>query len=215
MSDSTTPSFVPAASVELSSPFADHAAHEHPTHKGLVQVRLQAERLTSVTLISTWMGGTQALCAALGQALAATDLFPLPASTGHTAQCPLGLLLRTGPHEFMLIGSGATDTLDALRAHITPEIGALLDLTHARCRVHIEGPQAVATLGKLFALDFRDAAFAVGQLQLSGHHHVPCSLHRLGADRFDLYLLSTYAHGQLESLWDAALEYGVALRIKN
>lgn len=215
MSDSTTASSTLAAAAAFSSPFADHAAHEHPTRDGLVQVRLQAERLASVTLISTWMGGTQALCAALGQALAATDLFPLPASTGQTAQCPLGLLLRTGPHEFMLIGSGTADRLDALRAHITPDIGALLDLSHARCRVHIEGPHAVATLGKLFALDFRDAAFSVGQLQLSGHHHVPCSLHRLGADSFDMYLLSTYAHGQLESLWDAALEYGVALSITN
>ena len=213
MSDSTTASSTLAAA--FSSAFADHAAHEHPTRDGLVQVRLQAERLASVTLISTWMGGTQALCAALGQALAATDLFPLPASTGQTAQCPLGLLLRTGPHEFMLIGSGAVDVAAALKAHITPDIGALLDLSHARCRVHIEGPHAVATLGKLFALDFRDAAFAVGQLQLSGHHHVPCSLHRLGADSFDMYLLSTYAHGQLESLWDAALEYGVALSITN
>ena len=214
MSDSTTTSAQAAASA-FSSPFSGHVAHEHPTRDRLVQVHLRAEGLASVTLISTWMGGTQALCAALGQALAATDLFPLPASTGQTAQCPLGLLLRTGPHEFMLIGSGTADRLDALRAHITPDIGALLDLSHARCRVHIEGPHAVATLGKLFALDFRDAAFSVGQLQLSGHHHLPCSLHRLGADSFDMYLLSTYAHGQLESLWDAALEYGVALSITN
>ena len=214
MSDSTTTSAQAAASA-FSSPFSGHVAHEHPTRDGLVQVRLRAERLASVTLISTWMGGTQALCAALGQALAATDLFPLPAATGQTAQCPLGLLLRTGPHEFMLIGSGAVDVAAALKAHITPDIGAVLDLSHARCRVHIEGPQAVATLSKLFALDFRDATFAVGQLQLSGHHHVPCSLHRLGADSFDLYLLSTYAHGQLESLQDAALEYGVALTLRN
>ena len=211
MSDSTPLSS--AASAVLRSPFSSHAAHEHPTRDGLVQVRLQAERLASVTLISTWMGGTQALCAALGRALAATDLFPLPASTGQTAQCPLGLLLRTGPHEFMLIGSGSVDVAAALQTHITPDIGALLDLSHARCRVRVEGPKAVATLGKLFALDFRNAAFAVGKVQLSGHHHVPCSLHRLGADRFDLYLLSTYAHGQLESLQDAALEYGMALTI--
>ena len=214
MSDSTTPaSSSLAAAAAFSSPFAEHAAHEHPTRDGLVQVRLQAERLASVTLISTWMGGTQALCAALGKVLAATDLFPLPAATGQTAQCPLGLLLRTGPHEFMLIGSGAADVAAALKAHITPDIGAVLDLSHARCRVHIEGPQAVAALGKLFALDFRDASFGVGQLKLSGHHHVPCSLQRLGADSFHLYLLSTYAHGQLESLWDAALEYGVALGV--
>ncbi len=213
MSDSTPSHAKLAAAASFSSPFAAHTAHEHPTRDGLVQVRLHAERLASVTLISTWMGGTQALCAALGKALAATDLFPLPAATGQTAQCPLGLLLRTGPHEFMLIGSGTADALGALQAHITSDIGALLDLSHARCRVHIEGPHAVTTLGKLFALDFREAAFAVGQLQLSGHHHVPCSLHRLGAESFDLYLLSTYAHGQLESLQDAALEYGVALTI--
>lgn len=211
MSDSTTHAMAAA----FSSPFSGHVAREYPTRNGLVQVGLRAERLASVTLISTWMGGTQALCAALGQALAATDLFPLPAATGQTAQCPLGLLLRTGPHEFMLIGNGTADVAAAMQAHITPDIGAVLDLSHARCRVHIEGPQTVATLGKLFALDFRDAAFAPGQLKLSGHHHVPCSLHRLGADSFDLYLLSTYAHGQLESLQDAALEYGVVLTIAN
>ena len=213
MSDSTT-SLLAAASA-FSSPFSGLAAHEKPQRNGVVQVRLRAERLSSVTLISTWMGGTQALCAALGQALAATDLFALPAATGQTAPCPLGLLLRTGPHEFMLIGTGTSDVAAALRPAITPDIGAVLDLSHARCRVHIEGPKAVATLGKLFALDLRDAAFAVGELKLSGHQHVPCSLHRLGADSFDLYLLSTYAHGQLDSLQDAALEYGVALTVGN
>jgi sarcosine oxidase subunit gamma len=211
VSDSTTLS--PAVSAALRSPFASHAAHAQPTRDGLVQVHLRAERLDSVTLISTWMGGTQALCAALGQALAATDLFPLPAATGRTAQCPLGLLLRTGPHEFMLIGNGAANVAEALNAHITSDIGAVLDLSHARCRVHIEGTQAVAALGKLFALDFRESAFGLGQFKHSGHHHVPCGLHRLGADSFDLYLLSSYAHGQLESLQDAALEYGVALAL--
>ena len=197
----------------LNTPFSGHKPQERPSREGLVQVRLHAEPLRSVTLISTWMSGTQALCVALAQALGPTDPFPLPEATGHTAQCPMGLLLRTGPHEFMLIASGAAHPAEALQPHITPDIGTLLDLSHARCRVQLEGPQALATLGKLFALDFRDATFPVGRVQLTGHHHVPCSLHRLGADRFDLYLLSTYAHGQLESLLDAALEYGVALTL--
>lgn len=195
------------------SPFAEHLAHEHPTRDGQVQVRLHAHTLANVALISTWPSGTGALCAALTQALGATDMFPLPGATGQTAPCPLGLLMRSGPHEFMLIGDAATDPLGGLRRHIGPDIGAVLDLSHARVRVHVQGPKTVATLGKLFALDFRDAAFPVGALQLSGHHHVPCSLHRVGQDHFDLYMLSTYAHGQLESLHDAALEYGVALTL--
>lgn len=195
------------------SPFAEHTAGEHPSRDGQIQVRLHAHTLPSVTLISTWPSGTAALCDALAQALGATDMFPLPATTGQTAPCPLGMLIRSGPHEFMLIGDAALDPLAVLRRHIGPDIGAVLDLSHARVRVQVQGPQAVVTLGKLFALDFREAAFPVGTLQLSGHHHVPCSLHRLGGDRFDLYMLSTYAHGQLESLQDAALEYGVALTL--
>ncbi len=193
------------------SPFAEHSACEHPTRDGQIQVRLHAHTLPSVTLISTWPSGTAALCAVLEKALGATDMFPLPGATGQTAPCPLGLLMRSGPHEFMLIGDAAINQMGVLRGRIPPEIGSVLDLSHARCRVHVEGPKAVAALGKLFALDFRDHAFVVGTLQLSGHHHVPCSLHRLGEDRFDLYLLSTYAHGQLETLLDAALQYGVAL----
>ena len=53
------------------------------------------------------------------------------------------------------------------------------------------------------------AAFAIGCL--SGHHHLPCGLHRLAEAEFDLYVFTTYAHDQLASLMDAALEYGVHL----
>ncbi len=210
MSDVNTTPLVSAST--LRSPFATLLPHRKADRQGQVQVQLHAQRLSSVTQISTWMGATQALCSALADALAATDLFPLPQTTGQTLQSALGLLVRTGPHEFMLIGENAPP-LEILRKHVTPDIGAVLDLSHARCRVHAKGPKAVEALGKLFALDFRETAFAVGQVKLTGHHHVPCSIHRLGPQSFDLYLFSTYAHGQLESLQDAALEYGVELTL--
>lgn len=195
------------------SPFAEHSTCERPGRDGQIQVRLHAHTLPSVTVISTWPSGTAALCSALGRAFGATDMFPLPPLTGQTAPCPMGLLLRTGPHEFMLIGDAANDQASVMRRHVACDVGSVLDLSHARVRVQVQGHKALECLGKLFALDFRDHAFPVGSLQLSGHHHVPCSLHRLAEDRFDLYVLSTYAHGQLEALMDAALEYGVALTL--
>ena len=195
------------------SPFAEHLACERPSRHGQTQVHLHAQTLPSVTLISTWPSGTAALCTALAQALGATDMFPLPAATGQTAPCPMGLLLRTGPTEFMLIGEAGADVAGVLRGQVGSDVGSVLDLSHARVRIQMQGPQAVAALGKLFALDFRLAAFPLDTLQLSGHHHVPCSVHRVGEDRFELYLLSTYAHGQLASLIDASLEYGVALTL--
>jgi len=180
----------------------------HPTHQGLVQVHITAQRLQSVTLLSTWAGGVAALTRSVQDALGCIP----PAHTGQTAECEMGLLMRTGPLEFMLIGThAAPQRVEQLRAHIPAAVGSVLDLSHARIRVQLHGAKAVDALAKLYALDFRPAAFPVGRFQLSGHHHIPCLLHRLDAQRFALYFLSTYAHGQIEALMDVALEYGVEL----
>ena len=180
----------------------------HPTHNGLVQVHMTAQRLQSVTLISTWASGIEALTHAVHSALGSTP----PAHTGHATACEAGLLMRSGPVEFMLIGAhAAPQRVAELRAHIPAEIGSVLDLSHARIRVQLHGVKAVDALAKLYALDLRPAAFPVGRFQLTGHHHIPCLLHRLEAQRFDLYFLSTYAHGQIDALMDVALEYGVEL----
>jgi len=180
----------------------------HPTHQGLVQVHMTAQRLQSVTLLSTWASGIEALTQAVHSALGCTP----PAHTGHATACEAGLLMRSGPLEFMLIGAHpAPDRVAQLRAHIPAEIGSVLDLSHARIRVQLHGAKAVDALTKLYALDFRPAAFPVGRFQLTGHHHIPCVLHRLDGQHFELYFLSTYAHGQIEALMDVALEYGVEL----
>ena len=181
---------------------------EHPTHKGLVQVHITAHKLDSVTLMSTWASGIDGLVQAVHQTLGCTP----PARTGETTACAQGLLMRSGPLEFMLIGAqAAPDRVAQLRAHIPAGTGSVLDLSHARVRVRVQGAKAVDTLSKLYALDFRPAAFAVNHFKLTGHHHIPCTLHRLDTHSFDLYFLSTYAHGQIAALADAALEYGVSV----
>lgn len=180
----------------------------HPTHQGLVQVHISAQALDSVTLMSTWASGIDGLTRAVHQALGCTP----PARTGETSACTQGLLMRSGPLEFLLVGlHAAPDRVAQLRAHIPADTGSVLDLSHARVRVRVQGVKAVHALSKLYALDFRPAAFAAGDFKLSGHHHIPCTLHRLDAHSFDLYFLSTYAHGQIAALADAALEYGVSV----
>jgi len=180
----------------------------HPTHNGLVQVHMTAQRLQSVTLLSTWASGIEALTHAVHSALGSTP----PAHTGEATECEAGLLMRSGPLEFLLIGThAAPQRVAELRAQIPAEIGSVLDLSHARIRVQLHGAKAVDALGKLYALDFRPAAFPVGRFQLTGHHHIPCVLHRLDGQHFELYFLSTYAYGQIEALMDVALEYGVEL----
>ena len=180
-----------------------------PTHGGSVQVHIVEERLHSVTLLSTWASGIDGLTQAIQKALDCTP----PATTGQAVACAAGLLMRTGPLEFMLVGAEATpQRIGELRASIPADTGSVLDLSHARMRLRLHGERAVDALAKLYALDFRPKAFPAGTFQLTGHHHIPCTLHRMDTQRFDLYLLTTYAHGQTEALLDVALEYGVDLQ---
>ncbi len=189
------------------SPFEDLRAGQSPNAAGQIGAHLQAGMLPSVTQVSTWISGVagleQALTALLGQRP--------PTRPGHTLASALGLLVRTGPEEFLLVSDQPADNTTALRRHVAADVGAVTDLSHARCRIRLHGERWRDTLSKLFPLDLRDAAFPVGEARLTGHHHVPAILHRTGPDQVDMYVFTTYAHDQLHALSDAALEYGISL----
>ena len=184
------------------------ATRSQPTRSGQLQVHLRVQKLSNLTQISTWSSSIGALSSALHRAL---DCAP-PLHTGHLVQCALGTLMRSGPFEFLLVGDAdhsPSDRVALLRQHINAETGSVLDLSHARVRISVHGDKAVEALSKLYALDFRPAAFAANSFVLTGHHHIPCLLHRLDAQHFHAYYFTTYARGQIDALADAALEFGV------
>jgi sarcosine oxidase subunit gamma len=164
--------------------------------------------LPSFTLISTWISGLPGLLDALTTVFGDT----VPQRIGKTTRTEFGLLARSGPEEFLLISDDPGDHTTLLRATVGADTGSVTDLSHARCRIRIEGAQCRTVLNKLFALDLRESAFSIGDIAMTGTHHVPSTLHRLGTDAFDLYVFSTYAYDQLATLLDAAQEYGVALQ---
>ncbi|MBU3739733.1 MAG: hypothetical protein FGM55_12365 [Rhodoferax sp.] len=190
----------------LRGPFEAHPSQVLPARDGRIGVHLSAECLKRVTLIGTWPSGLQAWLDAVGAALGSS----LPDRTGLVQDGPRGLVMRTGPEEFLLIGNDPDDPVPALRQLIPAEVGSVTDLSHARCRIRIQGHGALETLSKLFALDFRPAAFPLGETRLTGHHHLPWVLHRVGEQAFDAYVYTSYAHDQLHTLMDAAREYGVS-----
>ncbi len=191
------------------SPFEGHKPGEQATASGQIGVRLHADTVPGLLLISTWPSGSIALRNVMARTLGASA----PARCGQVAQVQAGMLLCTGPEEYLLLTSPGPSRLQELRGHIPGHLGSVTDLGHARCRIHMEGAQCRDTLSKLFALDLREAAWPVGELRQTGHHHVPCTALRLGVDSFDLLVFSTYAFDQLGTLIDAALEYGVGLRL--
>ena len=219
------------------SPFEGHKPGARPTADGQLGVQLRAETLPGLMLITTWTGGVAALQCALANMLGVAQV---PDRTGLVATVPAGLLMCTGPQEYQLLMSapspgfarppeGVQENLgtarrflvttpgaggaSALRRHVGADIGSVTDLGHARCRIRISGTHCCDTLSKLFALDQREVAWPIGELRLTGYHHVPCMAHRRAADDFDLYVFSTYAFDQLATLLDTAQEYGVELKL--
>ncbi len=193
------------------SPFEGHIPADRPTRAGQVGVHISVSTVHSVIQLATWPTGTEAWQAALTSALGEG----VPLRVGDTQRMPTGLVMRLGPEELMIVSDEAVpashESVAALRVSVRSDVGSVLDLSHARCRIHIEGEHAIDTLAKLFALDFRDGAFPINNVQLTSHHHVPSALHRTGETAFDAYVFTTYAREQLETLMDAALEFGVAV----
>lgn len=189
-------------------PFDDQLPLERPDRAGQFGVSLRLSMPTLVLQAATWADGVPAWQAALSQALGA-----LPLQVGETCASSAGLLMRVGPEELWVVGDDpqavAARHVAQLRQHVPADLGSVLDLSHARVRLSVSGPRCVSMLSKLYALDFRIHAFPIGRVALSGHHHVPCALHRTSADGFDAYLFTTYARDQFETYVDAALEYGV------
>ena len=181
---------------------------------GLAAVPLRTGRTMPLGAVPFGGGASGAMLARHGQAGAKAVIGAVTGAVAGAGRAPGGnVLMRSGPFEFLLVCDGAAPTVDALRTHVRSDIGSVTDIGHARCRIRISGDQCQAVLAKLFALDQRPAAFPHGELRLSGHHHVPCLLHRLEPDAFDLYVFTTYAHDQLGTLLEAAREYGVALAL--
>lgn len=190
-------------------PFDAAMARRQPNREGQVLVRMRAGTLAQLTQIGTWIGGWDALAACLA------PLMPVPAATGQTVWQDGDWIARTGPEDMLVIAAPGSPLPRRIAEVLPPQIGHSLDLSHARCRLRMQGPGVVPSLRKLFALDFREPAFAVSEVRLSGSHHLPALLHRTAPDAFDLYVHTTYAHDQVESVFDAALECGAELSLES
>ncbi|MBS0389085.1 MAG: hypothetical protein JSR15_11455, partial [Proteobacteria bacterium] len=104
---------------------------------------------------------------------------------------------------------GADPALAAeLAAAIDPAVGSVTSLSHARARISLRGATARTVLAKLLSIDLAPEVFCVGEARQTGLHHTGVLCERTAADRYDLYVLRTFAATIWECLADAALEFG-------
>lgn len=126
----------------------------------------------------------------------------LPPKVGIVTESAGRSVMRIGPSEFWIIGP-ETDDLAAIlygKCTVTP-------LSNSRTRIFIKGSPARDVLAKGMPLDFHSAVFTSGMFAMTGLHHTPVTVHCVAENRFELYVMRTFALNLWEWLNDAALEF--------
>ena len=119
-------------------------------------------------------------------------------------------LMASGPGRWLV--EAPTEGLEQkLRKSIPAEVGAVTGLTHARVVVSVSGEKASWVLASGIALDFHLAAFPVGTTQLSHHHEIGLTIHRISEDSFELYAFTSLVRGLWHWLETASAEVGYSV----
>lgn len=117
-----------------------------------------------------------------------------------TESAATGLSLRpVSPGQWFAVGETplAHAELKSLELRLKPKAD-VVDQSHGRVRILINGPMAVKVLSKGTAQDLSPGAFAVGQASTTLIGHIAAHLTRTGPEAFELIVLRGFA----ESLWD-------------
>jgi sarcosine oxidase subunit gamma len=128
----------------------------------------------------------------------------LPEKAGQSSGIRDRLLFRTGSEQFWVVSGTNEDPAEALQRAVRADIGTVTSLSHSRTRIFVEGPGARRVLGTGIAIDLNPLLFPIGAVALTGAHHTPVVLHRVGAERYELYVLRTFAVWIWDWLTDAA-----------
>ena len=120
---------------------------------------------------------------------------------------PAHRLYRIAEDQYWLVTQDPAAAAALARA-IAPQVATITALNHARIRLVIEGAAATALLARLVTIDLRPTAFPAGCFAQTGVHHAGVLLERSGAERYEMYVLRTYAVSTWEWIVDAAMPFG-------
>jgi sarcosine oxidase subunit gamma len=114
---------------------------------------------------------------------------------------------RIARDQYWVVGADAA-LADELAAVVDPAVGTVTSLSHGRVRIAIRGSAVRAMLAKLLSIDLDSDVFTVGHAQQTALQHAGVLCERSAEDRYDLYVMRTYAVSAWECMVDAALVYG-------
>jgi heterotetrameric sarcosine oxidase gamma subunit len=182
------------------SPLEGHLA---PGRSGLVTgagpgIRLSERRIASLWQVAAWPGRLSQA----GAAAAAAAGAPEAPGPGRSAAGGTATLMRIEPLKWWLVAGADLD-----RPALDGQDGTVLDLSHARTVIRVEGPATEALMARLAAVDLRERAFPEGAVAATGMHHVSVMLHRR-AGGIEIHVFRSFALSLWEHIGEVAAQFG-------
>lgn len=128
---------------------------------------------------------------------------------GHAASGGGVTALPIQPDAWMLVSEPRGE--GALAAVVTQAVGAsgsVVDQTHGRCVIAIDGARAPEVLGRLARIDVHPAVFTPGRIAVAPLAEMFCVLSHGPAQRYEMIVFSTFADSFLHSVITAATTTG-------
>lgn len=118
-------------------------------------------------------------------------------------------LFRTAPDRVLVMGYPISSLSDSLTDNSSL---AVLDLSHSRTRIVIEGAGAEQVMARLAPIDFRQAAMPVNDFVQTGIHHIGVLVHRTAKMRFEILVPVTWARSVWELICLNATPFGYTVK---
>jgi len=120
-------------------------------------------------------------------------------------------VLWLGPDEWLIVTEpGKTDALAGKLAAATKNLHVAVTATgEARTVIRISGPNAGDVISKGCPLDLHPGVFGPGQCAQTIIGRAAMTIHQIGADSYDIFVLRSFAEYLWTWLEDAGREYGV------
>jgi heterotetrameric sarcosine oxidase gamma subunit len=161
--------------------------------------------------LAVFPGREAEMAAAVGPLLGAAAL---AARAGAVQRTATACVYRTAPDACWVVAREPT-VISSLLAAVPASVGTVTSLSHSRVRLRVEGPAARTVLACGISVDLHPHSFAVGAFAQTGLHHAGVLLERCAPQRYELYVLRTFALSVGEWLLDAGAPGGYEIAVES
>ena len=176
-----------------------HIPSEHIGEPGQAGVSFDVVRELQLWQVACWPDTAVAVGVALSDKVG-IDRAPGPGQ----AKVSNGVaVLRVEPLKCWVLGGSAPALSD--------DMGAVVDLSHARTHIRVSGPRAAELLMRHLPVNLNESAFALGSVASSAIHHVGVTVWRseLG---YELFVPRGFALSVWQMLLESAAQFGATAR---